>query len=127
MDTSIGSRCHCLSLSIVLSKSYGVLAQITDVVDNKRDFAALCSKVQHLQINHMPTNKQRLSINLSVVEYAELSALAERNNLSMAWIGHKAVLEFLALARTESLQLPLAFSKQREPELTLGVPGPSQR
>jgi hypothetical protein len=61
----------------------------------------------------MPTTKQRLSINLSDNEYAELSALAERNNLSMAWIGHKAVRDFLAQANGESLQLPLSFSKHR--------------
>jgi hypothetical protein len=61
----------------------------------------------------MPTNKQRLSINLSDREYAELSALAERNNLSMAWIGHKAVCDFLDHAHSESLQLPLTFSRHR--------------
>jgi hypothetical protein len=60
----------------------------------------------------MPTTKPRLSINLSAGEYAELSALAERNNLSMAWLGHKALLDFLTLARTESLQLPLSFTQR---------------
>lgn len=59
----------------------------------------------------MPTCKQRVSINLSNKEYAELSALAERHNLSMAWIGHKAILEFLENNRDEILQLPLTFIK----------------
>jgi hypothetical protein len=62
----------------------------------------------------MPTTKQRLSINLSDSEYAELSALAERNNLSMAWIGHKAVRDFLDQAHSESLQLPLTFNRRRD-------------
>lgn len=73
-------------------------------------------------LNYLPTNKQRLSINLSAVEYAELSALATKNNLSMAWIGHKAILEFLTQARTESLQLPLSFSKHREQESSFSGP-----
>lgn len=60
----------------------------------------------------MPTTKQRVSINLSDSEYAELSALAEQHNLSMAWIGHKAILDLLARNSRESLQLPLAFSKR---------------
>jgi hypothetical protein len=60
----------------------------------------------------MPTNKQRISVNLSDGEYAELSALAERHNLSMAWIGHKAILDLLARNSNESLQLPLAFAKR---------------
>jgi hypothetical protein len=58
----------------------------------------------------MPTSKQRISINLSDPEYAELAALAERNNLSMAWIGHKAIIDFLEQHR-ESLQLPLNFRR----------------
>lgn len=60
----------------------------------------------------MPTNKPRISINLSDTEYAELSALAERYNLSMAWIGHKAVLNFLEQNRNESFQFPLTFGKR---------------
>jgi hypothetical protein len=68
----------------------------------------------------MPTSKPRLSINLSAGEYAELSALAERNNLSMSWLGHKAVLDFLATARTESLQLPLSFSRRENADLVTG-------
>jgi hypothetical protein len=62
----------------------------------------------------MPTNKQRLSINLTDHEYAELSDLALRNNLSMAWIGHKAVLDFLENIRASSVQLPLALNRRSE-------------
>lgn len=67
----------------------------------------------------MPTNKPRLSINLSESEYAELSALAERHRLSMAWIGHHAILALLEKNRTEFLQLPLSFGKQ--PERSSGI------
>ncbi len=62
----------------------------------------------------MPTSKPRVSINLSDSEYAELAALAERHNLSMAWIGHKAILDFLEKNRDETLQLPLTFAKRPE-------------
>jgi len=67
------------------------------------------------RISQMPTSKQRISINLSDSEYAELSALAAQCNLSMAWIGHQAVLNFLELNRTESFQLPLTFGKRSNP------------
>jgi hypothetical protein len=63
----------------------------------------------------MPTTKQRISINLSDSEYAELSALAEAHDLSMAWIGHKAILGFMEQYRAESLQLPLSFAKRPAP------------
>jgi len=64
----------------------------------------------------MPTTKQRLSINLPDSEYAELAALAERHNLSMAWIGRKAIIDFLGRHRDNPLQLPLTFSERAEPE-----------
>lgn len=68
--------------------------------------------MQHLANASMPTNKPRISINLTDTEYAELSALAEQYNISMAWIGHKAVLNFLEQNRSESFQFPLTFGKR---------------
>jgi hypothetical protein len=62
----------------------------------------------------MPTNKQRVTINLSESEYGELAALAERHNVSMAWIGHKALIDFLGNAHGENLQLPLTFPKRAQ-------------
>lgn len=74
---------------------------------------------------YMPTSKQRISINLSDTEYEELSALAERHNLSMAWIGHRAILDFLEQNRAESLQLPLTFAKRPNwPRLLKDEPRP---
>jgi hypothetical protein len=62
----------------------------------------------------MPTTKQRISINLPDTEYAELAALADKHNISMAWIGRKAILEFLERYREHPLQLPLTFSQRAE-------------
>jgi hypothetical protein len=61
----------------------------------------------------MPTTKQRISINLPDAEYEELAAMAKKNSLSMAWIGHKAVLEFLDRYRDK--QLPLTFTASTPP------------
>ena len=60
----------------------------------------------------MPTTKQRVTVNLSESEYVELAALAEKYNVSMAWIGHKAIAAFLDQSYGENLQLPLAFAKR---------------
>jgi hypothetical protein len=60
----------------------------------------------------MPTTKHRITVNLSDNEYSELAALAERHNVSMAWIGQKAILGFMEQNREESLQLPLSFAKR---------------
>ena len=62
----------------------------------------------------MPTTKQRISINLPDDEYAELAALAEKHSISMAWIGRKAILDFLERNRESPLQLPLTFAERGE-------------
>lgn len=62
----------------------------------------------------MPTTKQRLSINLPDGEYAELAVLADKHNVSMAWIGRKAINDFLERYRGRQLQLPLMFSEPSE-------------
>ncbi len=62
----------------------------------------------------MPTTKQRLSIILPDQEFAELAAMAEKHNISMAWIGRKALSDFLERNRENPLQLPLTFSKHGE-------------
>ena len=72
----------------------------------------------------MPTTKPRLSINLSNSEHAELSALADKHNLSMAWIGRKAVTEFLERHRDNPLQLPLTFTERAERPEWLDNNGP---
>jgi len=60
----------------------------------------------------LPTTKPRLSIPLSDAEYAELSGLAEKHGLSMAWVGRRAIVELLERSRDEALQLPLTFSSR---------------
>jgi hypothetical protein len=70
----------------------------------------------------MPTTKQRISINLSDEEYAELAALADKHDISMAWIGRKAILDFLGRNREDPLQLPLTFpERERRPEWLAGT------
>lgn len=51
--------------------------------------------------------KPRISIGLSEQEYRELSALAEKHRISLAWLGRQAVVEFLERYRDRELQLPL--------------------
>lgn len=51
--------------------------------------------------------KPRISVSLSEQEYRELSALAEKYQISLAWLGRKAIAEFLERHQDEELQLPL--------------------
>lgn len=54
--------------------------------------------------------KHRVSVNLSAEEYQELSWLAEKYRVSMAWLSRQAIGDFLDRCRQETLQLPLGLA-----------------
>jgi hypothetical protein len=55
----------------------------------------------------MPTTKHRVPANLTNAEFSELAAMAEKYDVSLAWLTRKAILEFIDRYRSEQLQLPL--------------------
>jgi hypothetical protein len=55
----------------------------------------------------MPTTKHRIAVSLTDSEYIELAAMADRYDVSLAWLGRQGILEFIARYRVEQLQLPL--------------------
>ncbi len=62
----------------------------------------------------MPTTKRRIAVNLSDSEYSEIAGLAERHEVSLAWLGRQAILDFVERHRGgEQLDLPLRVSAQR--------------
>lgn len=52
-------------------------------------------------------SKNRISVNLSEIEYLALAALAQENNVSMAWLGRNAIGQLLEQNKHQELQLPL--------------------
>lgn len=61
----------------------------------------------------MPTTKHRIAANLTDTEFSELAAMARKYDVSLAWIGRQAVLEFIDRYRTEQLHLPLRHEARR--------------
>jgi predicted transcriptional regulator len=55
------------------------------------------------------SSKHRLTVNLSDVEAAQLSELADRAKVSKAWLGRHAICSLLERAQTDELQIPLPF------------------
>jgi hypothetical protein len=55
--------------------------------------------------------RPRLSVSLSESEARELLALKERHDVSMAWIGRQAILEFIEKYTNETVQLPLRLTR----------------
>jgi predicted transcriptional regulator len=68
---------------------------------------AICLRVMHYAANGEWTMKaHRITVNLDADEYEVLVKIAERSDRSMAWIGRRAILDFIASReRTESLSL----------------------
>ena len=56
------------------------------------------------------TAKTRFSVALDEQEYVELSSMAEKHRVSMAWLVRHAVTEFLERYRSEELQLPFRLT-----------------
>lgn len=50
--------------------------------------------MQHHAAQNM-TTKQRLTVNLEATELRELQRLAEQHNVSMAWLGRRAIVSLL--------------------------------
>ena len=57
--------------------------------------------------------KTRFSVALNANEYTELATMAERHQVSRAWLVRSAVAEFLDRHREEDAQLPLRLSSVR--------------
>jgi len=62
------------------------------------------------------SSKNRVSINLSADEYENLARLAKSNNVSMAWIGRKAIADLIEYQNEERANL--VSVKVREPKLS---------
>ncbi len=61
------------------------------------------------------TAKQRLTVNLEAPEYQELQKLAKQHNVSMAWLGRRAIAWFLEQNHSQrELPFPLNVSGQLE-------------
>ena len=54
--------------------------------------------------------KTRFSVALDEQEYAELSSMAEKHRVSMAWLVRHAAREFLERYRDEEVHLPLRLT-----------------
>lgn len=61
--------------------------------------------------------KYRLSVNLTLEEHLQVEALAESAGISKAWLGRRAVVEFLERWREGELQLPLDIAKPQPREM----------
>lgn len=55
------------------------------------------------------SSKNRLTVNLSDEEAAQLAELAERAKVSKAWIGRHAICSLLEQAQNDDQQIPLPF------------------
>lgn len=71
----------------------------------------------------MPTTKHRIAANLTDTEFSELAAMARKYDVSLAWIGRQAVLEFIDRYSTEQLQLPLRQESRRAVAMAQGNAG----
>lgn len=73
---------------------------------------ACCGRMTHYFGGAVAT-RPRISISLPERDYTALCALAEKHDISLAWLGRQAVAEFLERYRDRDLQLPLTLPSGR--------------
>jgi len=61
--------------------------------------------------------KRRITINLTDTEYIALSKLAERFQVSLAWLGRRALAELVEKYQHPSAQMPLPFHRDPAAEV----------
>lgn len=65
--------------------------------------AAVCS----IGLSEAMATKQRVTVNLTDREYQKLAALAQKNRVSLAWLGRQSIIEFLDRHANGQQLLPL--------------------
>ena len=55
----------------------------------------------------------RMSVGLTSAELTELTRLKNRHQVSMAWLGRQAIIEFLEKYKNEDTPLPLTLEHRR--------------
>lgn len=59
------------------------------------------------------TSKERVTVNLDTAEYRELQGLAKEHNVSMAWLGRRAIMLLLEQSKQRELPFPLIPARPR--------------
>ena len=57
--------------------------------------------------------KNRITINLDDAEYQALVALAQRFDVSLAWLGRRALADLIEKYSQTETQLPIPFTEER--------------
>jgi predicted transcriptional regulator len=58
-------------------------------------------------------SKHRITVNLSDDEYVALTQLAQREKVSKAWLGRRAITSLLRRTESDERQMPLPLPRQR--------------
>lgn len=61
----------------------------------------------------MVVSKDRVTVNLDTAEYHELQGLAREHNVSMAWLGRRAIVLLLEQSKQRELPFPLTPARPR--------------
>ena len=69
-------------------------------------YPSVCRMMLHTEGRRQISAKNRITVNLEAAEYRALQQIATRSDRSLAWLGRRAICDFL---ERESVQLTLDF------------------
>lgn len=74
---------------------------------------AICCNTSGLTEERYPVAANyRVTLNLEEAEYRTLTAISQKHRESLAWLGRKAMMEFLERFEQDELQLPLILAPE---------------
>ena len=71
--------------------------------------------MQHSKVGPVMTNKHRITVNLDDEEYEALQRIAERSERSLAWLGRRAICDFIERRERADAPLLAEIAKTKSP------------
>ena len=111
-------RAFCTSTHERVGDCFPLGLRHAKILDGPGSCVAHCCRLQQTHrwsdrlMNPMPA-KHRVTVNLDDREYRELSALAEKYRVSLAWLLRQGTVQFLDRHAQDEMQLPLGLSPER--------------
>ena len=97
------------------SARQAVIPPVSGMLPGLLQSAAWCSIMRiQFRVTDMGA-KNRVTVNLGEPEYRDLLALSEKHQVSLAWLGRRAIAEFLDRSKVGELQMTLSLGRGRQP------------
>ena len=77
-------------------------------------YAGKCFTLQQIKRESSMAAKNRITVNLDDAEYQALASLSQRFDVSLAWLGRRALADLIEKYSKADMQLPIPFPEDQD-------------